>query len=505
MRDSGGRTLVDAVNEAATEVGLFQGMTLADARTHVPSLDTAPADPLADASLLERTVRWCGRYTPWTAVDGLDGVWLDTTGCAHLFGGEQAMLDDLVVRLERLGFGVRAALADTPGAAWAVARYGVNGSAVARGGARSALTAMPTAALRLDAGMAAGLSRLGLRSIGDLYEMPRAPLAARFGGDLILRLDQALGRVDEPISPIPEKPRYHVRTVFAEPIGEHQAIAGGLDRLISRICRRLDRGGHGCRRLEFTLYRVDGTLQQLQVGTSRPIRSPKHLARLFASRLDTLDPGFGVEAMALVAPVTEPLAVAQSTFSAGSKEFSTCEGAEILALNPSPPLADAELGQLIDRLGNRLGFDAVVRLAPRESFLPERAAREVAVSDKTAPYWSSPVPQESLRQPLRPLRLFARPESIEAMALVASSPASTEAGPPMLFRWRRVVHRVQAAEGPERIAPEWWREDKRWASGSRDYWRIEDADGRRFWLYREVEARAKPAAAPRWFLHGLFA
>ena len=135
VHDSGGRTLVGAVNEAAAEVGLFQGMTLADARTHVPSLDTEPADPLADASLLERTVRWCGRYTPWTAVDGLDGVWLDTTGCAHLFGGEQAMLDDLVVRLERLGFGVRAALADTPGAAWAVARYGVNGSVVARGGA----------------------------------------------------------------------------------------------------------------------------------------------------------------------------------------------------------------------------------------------------------------------------------------------------------------------------------------------------------------------------------
>ena len=197
---------------------------------------------------------------------------------------------------------------------------------------------------------------------------PGRRLRLDLGGDLVLRLDQALGRVDEPISPIPEKPPYHVRTVFAEPIGEHQAIAGGLDRLIARICRRLDRGGHGCRRLEFTLYRVDGTLQQLQVGTSRPIRSPKHLTRLFASRLDTLDPGFGVEAMALVAPVTEPLAVTQSSFSAGSRQISPREGCEVLALSPSVPLGDAELGQLIDRLGNRLGFDAVVRLAPRESF-----------------------------------------------------------------------------------------------------------------------------------------
>jgi protein ImuB len=498
-------------------------MTLADARTFLPSIETQPTDPLADAALLERTVRWCGRYTPWTAVDGLDGVWLDTTGCAHLFGGEQTMLDDLVVRLERLGFGVRAALADTPGVAWAVARYGVNGTVVARGGGRSALAFLPTMALRLGTGMAAGLSRLGLRCVGDLYEMPRAPLATRFGADLVRRLDQALGRIDEPISPIPEKPRYHVRTVFAEPIGEQQAIAGGLDRLIARICRRFDRGGHGCRRLEFTLYRSDGTLQQLQVGTSRPIRSPKHLTRLFASRLDTLDPGFGIEAMVLVAPVTEPLAVAQSSFSAGSREFSpreapSCEGSEVLALNPPPPLADAELGQLIDRLNNRLGFDEVVRLAPRESFLPERAAREVAVFDKTAPCWSPSIARQPLRRPLRPLRLFARPKLVEAMALVTSreTPGQhasdmwnwglpEEGGPPLLFRWRRVVHRVQAAEGPERIAPEWWREDKGWVSGSRDYWRVEDTDGRRFWLYREVEIRVKPAAAPRWFLHGLFA
>ncbi len=528
VHDRGGRTLVGAVNETAAEAGLFQGMSLADARTFLPSIETVPADPVADASTLERTVRWCGRYTPWTAMDGLDGVWLDTTGCAHLFGGEQAMLDDLVTRLERLGFGVRAALADTPGAAWAVARYGVNGTVVVRGHARSALALLPIAALRLGAGTAAGLSRLGLRSAGDLYEMPRAPLAARFGEDLILRLDQALGRVDEPISTIPERPRYHVRVVFAEPVGQHEAIVGGLERLIARICRRLERGGHGCRRLEFTLYRTDGTLQQVQVGTSRPIRSPKHLTRLFAPHLDTIVPGFGVEAMALVAPVTEPLAARQSAFPAGSRREAKqgsghsppgegtlpSEGAGVLALSPSAPLADAELGQLIDRLGNRLGFDAVVRLAPRESFLPERVTREVPVFDKTAPCWSPP--SSASRQPLRPLRLLARPDPVEAMALVASRPPaaqempdipdrqlSEEGGPPMLFRWRRVVHRVQAAEGPERIAPEWWREDRSWVSGSRDYWRIEDADGRRFWLYREV--RAKPAAASRWFLHGLFA
>jgi len=518
--------IVSAVNEAAAESGLFQGMTLADARTHMPLLDTAPADPLADASLLERIVRWCGRYTPWTAVDGLDSVWLDTTGCAHLFGNEQAMLDDLIDRLEQLGFDVRAALADTPGTAWAVARYGINGSVVTRGGVRSALAFLPTAALRLSDGMADNLSRLGLRSIGDLFEIPRAPLAARFGGDLVLRLDQALGNVNEPISPISEKPRYHVRTFFAEPIGDYRSIAGGLDCLIDRICCRLDRGGHGCRCLEFTLYRIDGTLQQLRVGTSRPIRNPKHLARLFASRLDTLDSGFGIEAMTLVAPVTELLAVTQSSFSARSSQFSTCEelssceGLEILTLSPSLPFADAGLGRLIDSLGNRLGFDAVVRLAPRESFLPERVTSEVPVFGNSAPCWGSlsSVSRESLRQPLRPLRLFVWPELVETTALVTFNKITEqdtlniwnrelpeEGGPPMMFRWRRVIHQVKAAEGPERIAPEWWREDKSWGSGSRDYWRVEDSCGHRFWLYREVVVHAKSTATPRWFLHGLFA
>jgi len=518
--------IVSAVNEVAAEAGLFQGMTLADARTHVPLLDTAPADPLADASLLERIVRWCGRYTPWTAVDGLDGVWLDTTGCAHLFGDEQAMLDDLIDRLEQLGFDARAALADTPGTAWAVARYGVNGSVVTRGGVRSALAFLPTAALRLGDGMADNLSCLGLRSVGDLFEIPRAPLAVRFGRDLILRLDQALGNINESISPISEKPRYHVRTFFAEPIGEHHAIAGGLDCLIDKICRRLDRGGHGCRCLEFTLYRIDGTFQQLRVGTSRPIRNPKHLTRLFAFRLDTLDAGFGIEAMTLVAPVTELLAVTQPSFSAKSSQFLPCEelspseGLETLALNPSLPFADVGLGRLIDRLGNRLGFDAVVRLARRESFLPERVTREVPVFGNSTPCWSSSssVSRESLRQPLRPLRLVVRPELVEIMALVTLNKTTEqdtlniwnqglpeEGGPPMMFRWRRVIHQVKAAEGPERIEPEWWREDKSWESGSRDYWRVEDSDGHRFWLYREVMAHAKPTATPRWFLHGLFA
>ena len=438
-------------------------------------------------------------------MDGLDGVWLDTTGCAHLFGGEQAMLDDLVTRLERLGFGVRAALADTPGAAWAVARYGVNGTVVVRGHARSALALLPIAALRLGAGTAAGLSRLGLRSAGDLYEMPRAPLAARFSEDLILRLDQALGRVDEPISTDPREASISCACRLRR--------TGRSTRSHSRRARASDRPdlpSPRTRRARLSPARVHALPDRRDVaaGASRNI-APDPQSETFDPVVRAA-PGYDrsrlrVEAMALVAPVTEPLAARQSAFPAGSRREAKqgsghsppgegtlpSEGAGVLALSPSAPLADAELGQLIDRLGNRLGFDAVVRLAPRESFLPERVTREVPVFDKTAPCWSPP--SSASRQPLRPLRLLARPEPVEAMALVASRPPaaqempdipdrqlSEEGGPPMLFRWRRVVHRVQAAEGPERIAPEWWREDRSWVSGSRDYWRIEDADGRRF-------------------------
>jgi protein ImuB len=482
VRESAGRVIVSALNEPALAAGLHPDMALADARAIQPALATLPADPAADAAFLARLAAWCGRYTPWTAPEGGDGVWLDVTGCAHLFGGELDMTQDLLSRLAGFGVMARAALADTPGAAWALSHYGDGSRVVPPGGTERALADLPVAALRLGPAAAAGLMRVGLKRIGDLYDKPRAPVTLRFGDEVMLRLGQALGRIAEPVSPRRPPPRFRVRLAFADPIGLADDIAAALRRLLHRLCEQLDRQQQGCRRLELTLYRVDGSVQSVAVGTAAPAREADHLARLFAERLGHLDPGFGVEAVTLAAPVTEPLAPAQVSV----------PGTPALA----PGRKDAVLSPLLDRLGNRLGFDRLVTLEPFESHLPEGTSRAVPVA---AP--SQHIPLGWRPGPPRPLRLLARPELLETVSPVAEEDA-TEA-PPAAFLWRRVRHRLRATEGPERISPEWWRPDAAWAGGARDYWRVEDETGRRFWLFREAKPRRD--GAPRWFLHGLFA
>lgn len=470
-----------AANAAAAEAGVHPEMALADARAVVPALVTLPADPAADAALLARLAAWCGRYTPWTAPEGGDGVWLDVTGCAHLFGGELDMTQDLLSRFAGFGMTARAALADTPGAAWALSHYAPGSRVVPPGGTETALADLPVAALRLGPAAVAGLSRVGLKCIGDLYDMPRAPVTLRFGDEVMLRLGQALGSIAEPVSPRRAAPRFRVRLAFAEPIGLADDIAAALRRLLHRLCEQLDRQQRGCRRLELTLYRVDGSVQRASVGTAAPAREAVHLARLFAERLGHLDPGFGVEAVTLAAPVTEPLAPAQAA----------APGAQVAGGKP------AALAPLLDRLGNRLGFDRLVTLQPFESHLPEGASRAVPVSAWVAHDQGQDRSQDWRPGLPRPLRLLARPELLETVA-----PVSVEQ-PPAAFLWRRVRHRLRAAEGPERISPEWWRPDPAWAGGARDYWRVEDETGRRFWLFRET--RRQRNGAPRWFLHGLFA
>jgi protein ImuB len=516
-----GRVVVTAVDAAASAAGVAPGMALADARALLPRIATAAADPQADAAVLDGLAVWCGRYTPWTAPEGCDGVWLDVSGCAHLFGGERAMLDDLLARLDGFGLRARAALADTPGAAWALARYGANRAIVSSGAyrpsdclrpsaeayrpsdclrpsvgayrpsdsvrpdaaaTREALAGLPVAALRLGPAAVDGLTRLGLRRIGDLYALPRAPLAARFGGEVARRLDQALGREAEPVSPRRPVPRHRVRLSFPEPIGLRDDIAAALGRLLGALCEKLNQAGRGCRRLDLTCYRADGSLQAVAVGTAAPARDAAHLARLFAERLDTIDPGFGVESMVLSASHTEPLAAAQVQASCSP------QGDRPLKKASSSPQGDRptkeSLSPLLDRLGNRFGFAQVAQLRAHESHLPERAcqlAPATGAADRAD--WRYPMP--------RPLRLLGHPEPVEAV-----SPLSGDA-PLRAFLWRRVRHRVRAAEGPERIVPEWWRADPAWAGGARDYWRIEDAAGQRFWLFRDDKSR--------WFLHGLFA
>ena len=493
--ESRGRVVVTAANSAASAAGAAPGMALADARAVSPGLASRPADFQADAALLDRIAAWCIRYTPWSAVEGQDGVWLDVTGCAHLFGGEAALLETLRARLGGFGLETRGALADTPGAAWALSRYsgdrgGHSGGAILPpGGAPAALAGLPAAALRLGPAAVAGLSRLGLKRIGDLYDMPRAPLTTRFGAEVTRRLDQALGRLAEPIAPRRPAPRHRVRLVFPEAIGLADDIAAGLRRLLHRLCERLDRAGQGCRRLELTLCRVDGSVQTVAIGTAGPARDAAHLARLFAERLGHLDPGFGVEAMILAAPVTEPLAPAQiETFAASRARGASSDvspDASVDGLTAIDPL--------LDRLGNRLGFDRLVVLRARESHLPDAAMRAVPAVGAAGNAAGGAVWPAGRA---RPLRLLNRPERVETIAPVPGR------APPGAFLWRRVRRRLRAADGPERISPEWWRADPGWTGGVRDYWRVEDEAGDRFWLFREGSGQRK--TAPRWYLHGIF-
>jgi len=480
---------IAATNAAAQAVGVVPGLTLADARALVPDLTVAETDTAAGRRALEGLADWCGRYTPWTAVDGTDvypgdrgggaGLWLDITGCAHMFGGERNLVDDLVGRLAGFGFAAAAAVADTAGGAWAVARFTEGTSVILPpGDVVAALTPLPMNGLRLPPKTIEDLSRVGLRRIGDLTALRRTPLAARFGDLVLERLDQALGRVDEPLSPRRPAPAMHVRLAFAEPVGRTDDIALATRRMLDELCARLAAAHLGVRRLELALYRTDGTVVRAAIGTSRPVRDPDHLERLFRENLDGLDPGFGVEVTVLAATVVAPLAPAQSTMG-----FELREQAEAV-------------GRLIDRLGNRLGAGNVMRLVDHPSHVPERACRRV--SALTGEPAAARDGDQRSRQP-RPLQLLPWPEPIEVMAPVPD-------GPPVLFRWRRAHHRVAAAEGPERIEPEWWREedapDPARRSAIRDYYRVEDAQGHRFWIYREGFYR--PDVAPRWYLHGLF-
>jgi protein ImuB len=477
----GNRRLVAAVDAAAEALGIAPGLPLADARARHPALAVAEADPAGDAAALERLAQWCRRYSPWTAPAGSDGVVLDITGCAHLLGGERALLDEAVMRLERQGIAARAAIADSLGAASALARWGAGG-VVPPGGAAPALAALPVAALRLETGAALELERLGLRRIGDLYALDRAALAARFGDGVALRLDQALGRAAEPLSPLPEAPLRWARRRFAEPVVTAEAIAATLDALLETLCRALDAEALGVRRLSLACHRVDGAVTAVGIGTARPSRERRHLQRLFAERLETIDPGLGIEDMVLTATAVERLAAAQIQMTDDRRQMTEEKSIRHLSSVICPPVAE-----LIDRLANRLGEGAVGKLMPRESHWPERAQCFAPVFAAGEGAWREGAP--------RPIRLLARPEPIDAVAPVPDDP-------PILFRWRRVAHRVRRADGPERVCGEWWR-DAADAERLRDYYRIEDEAGRRFWLFRDGLYR--PAAAPAWFLHGIFA
>jgi protein ImuB len=466
-----------AVSPEAAALGLRPEQTLAQARAICPGLEVVEADPAADQAALAALAGWCERFTPLAAADAPDGLWLDITGCAHLFGDEAGLAAALAARIDRAGLNCRIAVASTPGAAWALARTALRQDApiiLPRGAEAAALGTLPVALLRLDERTVARLRRVGLRTIAELARQPRGELSARFGSLPVLRLDQALDRAAEAIAwPRPPRP-WSERLAFAEPIGTPEDLARALDLLAQRLCARLAaarRGGHA-----FTarFFRVDGQCPPIAIGTALPVRDPAYVAKLLRGKLETVDPGFGVEAVLLEADETAPLLPPQ-------------QGLATLA---QPPETSTTLAETVDALANRLGGDHLWRDTPFPSHVPERTTRPIAPLAPHTVGWNATTPAE------RPLRLLSRPEPITATALLPDDP-------PMQFTWRGAVHRVRAATGPERIGAEWWRRTPSEARAEhdmlRDYYRLEDSEGTRFWVFR-----AGMDTPIRWFLHGIF-
>ncbi|MCW5713295.1 MAG: DNA polymerase Y family protein [Bauldia sp.] len=465
-----------ALNAPARAFGFHRGQALAEARAIQPALEAVEYDPRADAVFLGEIAGWADRYTPLVGTDGNDGLLLDITGCAHLFGGEATLAADIVTRLKRQGIAARAAIADTAGAAFAAARFG--GPAVVPSGEEAAvLKGLPLLALRIQPETVATLERVGIKRIGQLLGAPRQPLAARFGPKLLQRLDQALGDEEEAISPDRPMPELVAERRFPEPISLLSDIAAVLRSLAATLARRLDERGIGGRRFELALYRVDGVVSRAEVGSGRPLRDPRLVGELFSEKFamlgDEIDAGFGFDLVRLSILATDDATPAQIDL-AGETD------------------GEADLGRLVDRIGVRLGTDRIVRLETGESHVPERSGRAVpaGADARRSPIWTEAWADEPID---RPLRLLARPEPVETLAEIPE-------GPPLRFRWRHAFFEVARAEGPERIAAEWWRED----GFTRDYFRVEDRTGQRFWLFREG-LYGRDEGLPRWFLQGLFA
>ena len=476
----GSRRVVAALDAAAAGLGLRAGMAVARAQALVPGLAIAEADPRGDAEGLHRLALWAlRRFSPIVAADPPDGLVIDTTGADHLHGGEPAMLTMLVQRLAAAGVEARAAVADTWGAAHAAARFAIHPPAppifvVPPGRTAAFLCGLPVAALRLEPDLVEALRTLGLERIGELMERPRAPLALRFGPQPGLRLDQALGAVAEPVDPVREADPVEVRRVFGEPIAAAETIARYIGKLAPALCAALEARGLGARRLDLLFQRVDGTPQAVRVGTARPVRDSGRLARLLCEKIDTVDPGHGIEVMTLTATIAEPLAARQTA-------------------SPLAGETEPDISGLIDVLANRLGADRVYRFAPVASEVPERSVARVPplapAVDDGASGWRGDWP--------RPPRLFKPPEPIETMALLPDHP-------PVWFIWRGVRRRVRRADGPERIHAEWWKRDAELAA-VRDYFRVEDEAGGRYWIYRAGDGEHAGTGSQRWFLHGIFA
>jgi protein ImuB len=526
VEDRARALVLSSLSPAAEAAGLTRGQALRDATAMCPGLVTHHADPQGEAAFLTHLRRWAGKFSPWVAEEAPEGLIIDLTGCSHLFGGEEALLAQVEGDCAALGLSVRAGVGDTPGAAWALARFagqarladaggGRSGDDIAqearatrsravkrrsweRGGAlqvrgrtdpgppqgtiappgqmRQALAPLPLAALRLPPAIIESLTRLGLRRIDDILGLPRASVARRFGAETVKRLDQAMGIEPEPVSPAAAPLHFAARLTFPDPIGTLEDIAAGVERLLPPLCTRLLARGHGARRLRLQAFRVDGQTEIIEVTLARPATQAERMRPLLALKYDQIDPGFGIDCLRLEAVLTETLSAVQHR---GPVET------RFAAPSLAPAPGDEALSDLIGKLGARLGSEAVTRSHPTESYLPEKAAMPLAAA------WADPWPE---RWPApagpRPLVLFA-PERIGA---------PEDPMPPGLFRWRRRPLTTRIAMGPERIMPEWWFDLPDWRCGPRDYWRIEAETGERLWMYFAHGGDVTGG----WFCHGQF-
>ena len=447
-------------------------MSATKAQALVAGLVVMDSDPVADTEALERLALWAmQRYAPIVAADPPDGLVIDTTGADHLHGGEELMLSGMVNRFRGSGIEARAAVAETWGAAHAIARFAAQPTVVVPSAAQAlALETLPIAGLRLDSAMIDSLRVLGFKTIGDIADQPRAPLALRFGPELGRRLDQAMGRIAEPIDPLRTPELIEVRRVFGEPIAAAETIARYIAKVVDQLCGLLEEAGLGAKRVDLLFHRVDSTYQAIRAGTAKPARDVKRITRLLTDRINTIDPGFGIEIMSLTATHAEPMVARQV----------------ISSLIEEP---EADVSNLIDILGNRIGERRLYRVVPVASDVPERSVARIGpmLADDGAT-WPDHWP--------RPTRLLAYPEPIETIALLPDHP-------PVSFTWRGMRRRVRRADGPERVFGEWWKRDGELAA-VRDYFQVEDDAGERYWIFRSGDGEHNETGSQRWFLHGIF-
>lgn len=461
-----GRMLVRTSSRALDKEGIAPGMVVADVRAILPSVEVFPDDPATTDKLLKDLAEWFLRYTPVPAIDPPDGLMLDITGCTHLWGGELSYLKSIIIRLRKGGYDVKAAIADTIGTAWAMARFGKNGAIVEPGRQSEALRSLPPAALRLDNSILQRLEKLGFRQIGQLNRIPRTNLRRRFGDVLLTRLGQALGTEPELLNPVKSPPLYQEWLPTLEPIRTAKGIEIALQRLLDTLCERFFNEGKGMRTGTFKGYRVDGKIEQISIGTNRASRNAAHLFKLFELKIPEIEPALGIELFVLEATLVEEVSETQEAlWSMGNSDH-------------------AAIAELLDNIAGKVGMKSIHRYLPQEHHWPEASIKEVSsLVEEPETAWRTDRP--------RPLHLLPHPEPIEVMVALPDYP-------PLHFRYKGNLIKVAKADGPERIEQEWWLQ----TGPPRDYYYVEDENGARYWLFR---LGTYGNGEPRWFLHGFFA